>query len=175
MPLRWFTIGYQGRSLVELVSLLGGHDVAAVVDVRDVAWSRRPDFCKSRLRAALVAAGIHYEHARFAGNPRVLRRQGGTHADSLRRFDRYLTGKPEVIAELDALARAIVGGVALLCYERHPADCHRALLLKHWREATEDTRSRIVHIEPDGAQRFTDWTISRADPAIPLWAGTTGR
>jgi uncharacterized protein (DUF488 family) len=120
-----FTVGYQDRTLEELVGLLAANGVAAVVDVRLHAVSRRRGFSKAALSSALSTAGMTYVHERSLGNPRE-NRPG------------YLSGQEEakrVYAQhldehggpaLDRL-RSLVGSgpVALLCYERDGATCHR--------------------------------------------------
>jgi uncharacterized protein (DUF488 family) len=178
MALRLFSIGYQGRSLSQLVDLLCAHSVGLVVDVRELPWSRKPGFWKTPLSRALAGARVSYEHARFAGNPKALRRAARSHDDALARFEGYLAQIPAIVRQLDALfqrQRQEQQAIALLCCERHPADCHRSVLLQHWRLTTEDTATPIVHLDPQGAPRFTARTIAPfASPSLPV-SGTTGR
>lgn len=176
--LRLFSIGYQGRTPSQLVGVLREHAIDVVVDVRELPWSRKPGFSKAPLQRALASAGIEYEHARFAGNPRAIRATTASHDLILTKFDHYLAGHPDVILCLDALFQWHVRSrprIALLCFERHPADCHRAILLQHWRLATEDTQTPIVHLDPHGAPRFTLRTIDASVDSTPLAAGTTCR
>jgi len=178
MALRLFSIGYQGRTLSQLVDLLCAHSVGLVIDVRELPWSRKPGFSKTPLSRALAGARVSYEHARFAGNPKALRRAARSHDDGLARFERYLAQNPAIVRQLDALfqrQRQEEQAIALLCFERHPADCHRSVLLQHWRLATEDTTTPIVHLDPQGAPRFTARTIAPfGSPSLPV-SGTTGR
>lgn len=178
MPgLRLFSVGYQGRTLAELVRLLERADVDLVIDVRELPWSRKPGLSRRGLEAGLAKAGITYLHARFAGNPRGLRAKAKSYEEILRRYEGYLSRHPEIILELDSVFeewKGRRGAICLLCYERHPADCHRSILLHHWRQATEDC-SPVVHLDPDGAPRFTLRTLAGAGPSTPAAVGTTSR
>ena len=55
-----FTVGYEKRSIDDLIWMLRAQGVERVVDVRLTPTSRRPDFSKKRLSSALEAAGIAY-------------------------------------------------------------------------------------------------------------------
>lgn len=173
--LRLYTIGYQDRSLAELVAILQRAAVSLLVDVRDVAWSRKRGFSKTALAAGLTAAGIEYEHARFVGNPRSLRAGAESHEEMLVRYDRYLATKPHVIAQFDEFLRsqpATRHRICLLCYEQHPADCHRSILLQHWRLATEDC-TPVSHLGVAKAKRFTTRSIENLGEPSHAAAGTT--
>ncbi|HEX5042275.1 MAG TPA: DUF488 domain-containing protein [Candidatus Polarisedimenticolaceae bacterium] len=130
-----FTLGYEGRTLEEFVRLLRAERVGAVLDVRDVPWSHKPGFAKKPLAEGLEAAGIRYLHAGFAGNPKRLRSQASDTDDALRLYAAHLDASPEVLAEFDALVSDLhTAGirVCLLCLERDPAQCHRAVLAARW-------------------------------------------
>src|SRR6266480_5216625 len=53
-----FSIGYEGRTLQELLKLLEVYRVDLVVDVRENPISRKPGFNRRQLSAALQSAGI---------------------------------------------------------------------------------------------------------------------
>ena len=55
-----YSIGYQGRTLQDLISVLQAHGVRTLVDVRSRPYGRRPEFNKTRITAPLQAAGIDY-------------------------------------------------------------------------------------------------------------------
>ena len=63
------SVGYEGRTLGDLVGLLVDHGTTLLLDVRLNAISRKPGLSKSALRAGLAGAGIGYRHARALGNP----------------------------------------------------------------------------------------------------------
>ncbi len=123
------TIGYEGRSVDDLMAALRAARVARVVDVRATPLSRKRGLSKRPLAAALAEAGIGYEHLGGLGNPRDNRdafRAGRPAARRryVRRLDR------EGAADLAQL-RSLVRGepIALLCLERDHEVCHRGTIV----------------------------------------------
>ena len=129
MPTIW-TIGYEQTTMSAFLAALQGAGVDLVADVRAIAASRRPGFSKTALAANLAEAGIGYRHFRALGTPPEGR--AAARALDLPTLKRVYAGQlelPEAIAagaELADLAHE--RRVALLCYEREPACCHRTLL-----------------------------------------------
>src|SRR3954453_8593545 len=129
--MRIFTIGYEGTTVPEFISVLRHAGVERVIDVRALPLSRRPGFSKSALRAALEQAGIGYVHLKALGTPADGRAaaRAGRHAD----LERIYAGQlelPEAMAQsAQMLDLAAEKPSALLCMEREPAHCHRTLLL----------------------------------------------
>lgn len=125
-----FTIGYEQATQDALVATLRDAGVEVLADIRYLPLSRRPGFSKSGLRAAVEEAGIEYRHFRHLGTPaegRAAARRGD-HAELKRIYSGQLE-LPEALqqmAEIRALAEE--KRVALLCYERNAAECHRSLL-----------------------------------------------
>jgi uncharacterized protein (DUF488 family) len=126
--MRCFGVGYQGRSVAALCDVLVGEGVDLLIDVRERAWSNRPEFRKTALASSLAAAGIQYIHVRQAGNPfRPRLGEAIDPAECLKRYRGYLQSMPSVTEDL----KVLIGSrrVALLCYEAKSADCHRGVLL----------------------------------------------
>lgn len=129
MPTIW-TIGYEQTTMSAFLAALQGAGVELVADVRAIAASRRPGFSKTALAANLAQAGIGYRHFRALGTPPEGR--AAARALDLAKLKRVYAGQlelPEALAagaELADLAHD--RRVALLCYEREPACCHRTLL-----------------------------------------------
>jgi uncharacterized protein (DUF488 family) len=122
------TIGYEGVNLTDFIATLKAHRVRQVLDVRELAMSRRRGFSKTALSLALAGAGISYAHEHALGTPRWLRhrlREDGDVARFRKDFRRQLAAKRPV---LESLAGTLSGHVALLCYERNPSECHRSLV-----------------------------------------------
>ena len=116
-------VGYQGRSVDELIDVLRQGEVEVLVDVRLNPISRKPGFSKNPLSQALAEAGIGYRHERELGNPRENR--DPFHRE---RYEAHMReGGSAVYAELIELARSV--RIALLCYERLHRDCHRSSIL----------------------------------------------
>ncbi len=143
------TIGYEKRSLAAYISILQSAHVGAVVDVRETAWSHKPGFSKKRFSEGLGQAGIDYIHARFAGAPKAMRPEGATHAEIIARYREHVAASPDIVDQLDQLIGECVAQgkrVALTCFERLPADCHRSVLAD---ELAERKGWRIEHLGVD--------------------------
>jgi uncharacterized protein (DUF488 family) len=126
--LRILTIGYEGVSIEGFLTTLQNAGVRQLLDIRELPISRRKGFSKGALSAALASAGIEYLHQRALGSPRELRhrlRDDGDFARFFSDFREYLATQRLL---LDTLARDSSGAVALLCYERNPAECHRSIV-----------------------------------------------
>ncbi len=119
-----FTIGYEGRTLDEVLALLRANRVDRVIDVRELPLSRRRGFSKTPLGEALAGAGIDYVHLRIAGNPYRALRSDVERCLSLYRA--HLEASPEVIAAVIDAAHG--HRAALLCFEREPHVCHRSII-----------------------------------------------
>jgi uncharacterized protein (DUF488 family) len=94
--------------------------------------SRRPGFAKTRLAANLAEAGIDYLHLRGLGTPADGRAaaRSGRHDEMRRIFGEHLA-TAAAQADLMTLLSIIGSGrrVALMCFERDPAHCHRSLVV----------------------------------------------
>jgi uncharacterized protein (DUF488 family) len=136
---RLLTIGYQGRSLSDLVRRLRQRRVVLLVDVREIARSRRPEFNAAPLAAALERAGIRYEHAPQLGSPTRLRKALYESGDFERFAGLYLAfvrrWRTDDVADLARVVRR-EGTVCILCYESDAELCHRHIV------ATEALRAR---------------------------------
>ncbi|WP_242129725.1 DUF488 domain-containing protein [Sphingobium sp. Sx8-8] len=129
--MRIFTIGYEGATQDEVIAALQGAGVTLLADVRAVPLSRRPGFSKNILAAGLREAGIGYLGLKALGTP-AAGREAARKGDH-RRLAEIYAGQlelPEAMvqaAQLVDMARE--QPVAVLCFERDAAACHRSLLL----------------------------------------------
>jgi uncharacterized protein (DUF488 family) len=119
-----FTIGYEGRSVDELIAELVGAGVQRVIDIRALPLSRRRGFSKTPLREALAGAGIDYVHLKEAGNPYRELRDDPERCLALYRA--HLDESPQVVAQVQDAAAG--RRAALLCLEREPEVCHRSIV-----------------------------------------------
>jgi uncharacterized protein (DUF488 family) len=128
MSNKLYTIGHSNHDIDTFITLLKQHGVTALADVRSTPYSRyMPHFCQKPLKAALEKAGIRYV---FLG------RELGARPDD---ESCYVEGKAlyERIAATDSFARGLdrvaTGSqkfdVALMCAEKDPLTCHRAVLV----------------------------------------------
>ena len=125
-----YTVGYQGRTIEDLVALLLRHGIKRLIDVRRDAWSRNPDYTGSRLRTAVETAGIEYLHLPQLGVPKEIRADASS-AETTRRVldwyeNEYLPDMPDDVARLADIVKT--SPAALMCYEAKPSDCHRGRL-----------------------------------------------
>ena len=140
-----FTIGYQGQTIGSFTDTLLAHGVTQVLDVRQLPFSRKPDFSKKRLTAHLAAAEIGYTHIAALGTPKLLR-------DQVRRDHDYPTFFAAmaalIAAQPDALALALdviqAQPSALLCFEANPDECHRLTVAEALAQRLPTLR--VVHL-----------------------------
>lgn len=129
-----FTVGYQGRSLEELLALVRRHRIEQVLDVRDNPASLKAGFAEEDLRQALGAVGVGYESLPGLGCDREARHTlwgGGDRGPFLESYRRRLRERPEALADL--AARAGTTTTLILCLERDATACHRSVLAEHLR------------------------------------------
>jgi len=156
------TIGYEGASIEAFVYTLGVAGVDVVVDVRDVAASRRPGFSKSALRQHLAMAGIEYLHLRSLGDPKEGREamRRGDRAEFRRVFLRRMESEEAQVQFAAAVELAGQRSIALLCYERDPKDCHRTIIA----EMMKEQRSfAIRHLGVHSHRRIVEAEASKGD------------
>lgn len=127
-----FTIGYEGATLEDFVATLQHSSVERVLDVREVAQSRRRGFSKNALAAALADVGIGYTHLRQLGDPKA-GREAARRGD-IEEFQSIFEGHLELPETKEALLTAAdicqTEATVLLCFERNPQLCHRTLVAK---------------------------------------------
>lgn len=141
-----WTLGHSNHSFAHFVGLLERHTIETVADVRSVPFSRRnPQFGRAKLEAALAARGIHYVFLGAELGARTeeasLVRDGRVDYDLLAASERFRLGLERLIEA--ARERRI----AILCAEKEPLDCHRAILVARRLVARG---LRVRHILGDG-------------------------
>lgn len=123
-----YTVGYGNRPVIDFLSLLKQYKIEVVCDVRSVPYSSRyPDYTRETLRESLHGIGTKYV---FLGAE-----LGARPLDP----DLYENGRACYVAMANSLAfrrgveRVEAGlnkySLALLCAEKDPLDCHRAILI----------------------------------------------
>ncbi len=130
-----YTIGYERRTALELLTTLKQRGVERVVDVRQYPNSRRRGFSKSALARLFGEAGITYESVPVLGSPPNLRRAyrlTGDAAAFFREYERYLETQRDALFHLLDLVRAET--CCLLCYERDADLCHRKVVAERIKE-----------------------------------------
>lgn len=129
-----FTLGYQGRDLNEVLQTVTQYAIEQVLDVRERASSRKAGFAAAELAQSLAGIGVAYVHLSELGCATGSRHslwRGGSKERFLEEYRRRLSERPESFAEL--LRRIRTGRTLLLCLERDPTRCHRAVLAERLR------------------------------------------
>ncbi len=127
MSAKLISIGYQGRTINDLIDLLLKEEVEQLIDIRENPYSRRKEFSKNALSKQLEDAGIKYIHIKQAGNPYRMEANLGLE-QCLNRYYAYLQENKDILSEVDAALRERTS--AFLCYEREHQMCHRSVLIR---------------------------------------------
>ena len=143
----FFTAGYEQSEPEEFLRRLQNHGVEMIVDVRDMPLSRKRGFSKNPLQALLAEIDIEYLHVKALGAPKEIRDR--LHATGS--WWEYVKGYALVLkkqtAEVDALIKlAREKRIALLCFERNPAECHRSLVAREMEQRAKDSPVQVEHI-----------------------------
>ncbi|ELR99339.1 DUF488 family protein [Gloeocapsa sp. PCC 73106] len=121
-----YTIGHSNLSQEQFISLLNQYEIKAIADVRSQPYSRYlPHFSQKQLQQNLLQADIEYLFLgkQLGGRP--------THPDC------YRNGKVlyDKVAETNDFAEGIATllnltkKTAVMCSEKDPINCHRAILI----------------------------------------------
>jgi uncharacterized protein (DUF488 family) len=131
--MRVWTIGHSTRTIDKFISLLQGHGIKLLVDVRTLPGSKRyPQFNKETLADSLAQSGIRYEHLPELGGrrkPKVESRNNAWRNESFRGYADYMETKEfgNGVKRLLHFA-AGAGPTAIMCAEAVWWRCHRSLI-----------------------------------------------
>ena len=123
----FFTLGYTGRKINDIITCLIAYNVRTLMDIRHNPVSMyRPELSKTNLARLLSLKGIQYAHLPALGVPRDIRAKA------------IETGTRDVIWEwYDNVVASFLGWnlhfflngfehpIALMCTEIDPHECHR--------------------------------------------------
>ncbi len=143
-----WTIGYEKVGQADFVAALKAAKIKTLVDVREIANSRRAGFAKKSLATALDEAGIAYVHMKPLGTPKPGReaaRRGDT--QTMRRIFEAKLAEPEsqmALAETAELAGS--GRTCIMCLEHDWRGCHRAVVAAH---IEREFGLRPAHLSPE--------------------------
>lgn len=158
------TIGYSTHSLEAFVALLRQHGVTALADVRSAPYSRfNPQFNKEALKSSLKAHGIKYV---FLGlelgarsEDRSCYENGRVQYERLARTDLFLSGIERIVRGANDYR------ISLMCAEKEPLECHRALLVAR---ALAERGVVVEHILADGSLESHEATMERLLDVVGL-------
>lgn len=141
-----YTIGHSNHEITVFIELLKQHGITALGDVRSHPYSRHvPQYSRDALKAELAKAGISYvflgkELGARSNNPACYV-QGKVQYDRLAQEPQFAEGLERVRQGMERYC------IALICSEKDPLDCHRAVLVA--RKLFESGVS-VAHIHADG-------------------------
>ncbi len=135
MSPRLFTIGYEGKNLDAFLDHLEENTITCLLDVREIAFSRKKGFSKTALSEALEGRGIQYVHLKELGSPTPLRkelRSSGDYGKFFQGMDKHLDTQRESIEQ--AYSHVTKTRCCLMCYENLAAMCHRKVVARKIKE-----------------------------------------
>ncbi len=141
-----YTIGYSTHSIESFISLLKANQIHVIADVRSQPYSRyKPEFSQKELKNSLQAEGLQYV---FLGRELGARRdEPECYVDG--KIDYSLVEKTKLFQKgIERLEKGMKQyRIALLCAEKDPIGCHRAILISRylWKMGVP-----VVHIHDDG-------------------------
>jgi uncharacterized protein (DUF488 family) len=141
-----FTVGYQGHAIETFLDLLMAHGIEHIIDVRQLPFSRKPDFSKKRLTAHLDSVSIGYTHLVQLGTPKALRDEVHRTHDYPAFFadmDALVATQPQALQAALDIARAQPS--ALLCFEANQTECHRLSVAQAIKQLAGE-QCRIEHL-----------------------------
>ncbi len=143
-----FTVGHSNHPPETFINLLLRHGIDEVADVRSAPYSRyTPHFNYEPLQQALDDIGIAYAYlgGELGGRPPARScydTDGRVQYDRVAETMQFDDGIRSIIRAADERC------VALLCTEKEPLECHRALLVAR---ALAERGVAVQHILADGA------------------------
>lgn len=124
----FFTLGYSGRSLEDILDTLRQYRVRTLIDVRTNAVSMyRPEFSKRNLEAILADHEIEYDHRPQFGIPRDIRAKAITAGSRDVLWDWYdeYVSQVYIGSNLHRFFNTMDHPSVLMCSELDPTECHR--------------------------------------------------
>lgn len=141
-----FTLGYAKYTIKEYTNILKESGITTLIDVREKAWSRKRDFCKTRFETYLQKNGIRYLHLPKAGNPSSIRKSSKNIDQVLMKYNKYLLKHEEALTEI---LNEVNNGkpdkkevICLTCVEDDYNTCHRSVIVNQLKNRSRSLRIR---------------------------------
>lgn len=153
-----YTIGYSGFSIEDFIAALEANHISALIDVRSQPHSQwYPDYNKENLERALKQAKIFYRNYAEEFGARQENRSYYSGAGYLD-FEKF-SKSPQFQSGIKKITASMAQGYcfALMCAEKDPFNCHRAILVSR---AFHDAGCSVIHLMPGGL-KITQEDIER--------------
>ena len=144
---QFWTIGYERTGVPDFVAALKAAKIKTLIDIREIANSRRAGFSKNVLAASLDKAGIAYIHMKPLGTPKLGReaaRRGDTKTMT-KIYEGRLHEPDSQMALAETAELASKGRVCLMCLEHDWHVCHRAIVSRK----LEKRGFKATHLAPE--------------------------
>jgi uncharacterized protein (DUF488 family) len=138
-----FSIGYEGKTIFNFISILKDAGAKQLIDVRENPFSFKKGFSKTPLMENLIRVGIKYQHIKELGTERQSRKeykQTGNLSKLCKTFAKRLENNREKYETLLALANK--NESAIMCFEENYRMCHRQVLERN----LEKDGFEVVHL-----------------------------
>jgi uncharacterized protein (DUF488 family) len=125
-----YTVGHSQHNIDYFVNMLNTYHINYLIDVRSIPFSlHAPGYNKDILKALLVSHKINYAFMGeyFGARPKnanLYSEKGYLDFDKVKNSKIFLSGIENVLKGIDQGNR-----IALMCTEKDPIDCHRAILV----------------------------------------------
>lgn len=139
-----YTIGHSNHSTLSFLNLLKKHNITALADVRSHPASRFcPHFNKDFLKDSLLNTGIQYV---FLGNELGARVKLPEVYENGKLSYSKLAQRKQFQEGLERIKKgAEKYSICLMCSEKNPIDCHRAILVARQLELTYEANIHHIH------------------------------
>ncbi len=161
-----YTIGHSTHKVDYFINLLKKYDINYLLDVRSTPYSKHAEqFNRENIRYALKNAGINYSFMGMYFGARQTERElynekGYLDFEKVAESEHFNAGMNNVIFGLKEGNR-----IALMCLEKDPIDCHRAIMVAR---AFDKNGVSVGHILADGSmQTQKELDIRLADRYFP--------
>lgn len=123
-----YSVGHSNHEADKFVGILQGFSIDVVVDVRSAPYSKYcPQFNKKTIELLLKTSGIKYLFLgkELGAKPDNLTCYEGTKVsfEKLRSSDSFQQGISTLLEGIEK------GNIAIMCSEKEPINCHRAILI----------------------------------------------
>lgn len=142
-----YSIGHTNHTIDNFILMLIKQNINCIVDVRSTPFSKyTPQFNKEILRESLNIKGIHYLHMgkEFGArreNTLLYTKEGYLDFQKARNDNDFLSGVERL---KDGCEKEFK--IALMCTEKDPFDCHRAIMVS---KGLKDNGFNVKHILSD--------------------------
>ena len=132
----FFTLGYSGRKIAEILAALKEYGVRTLVDIRQNPVSvHRPETSKNKLSQLLGSHHINYAHHPEFGVPREIRAKASAAGSREVIWTWYDAHLAATCPDPRAFLKTFDTPAAFMCTELDPCECHRHRLALAWEAA----------------------------------------